>query len=124
MRLARTALLLASSLLVPAQLLADDRPGHFKGEPVDTLPEAVAQFSEYNDKLEAALAKGTLGPEDLHAIHMLTYSLENAIEKIDDAVDGLKDTLEHVHKASERNDPEVVQRQGEAYLDVARKLMP
>ena len=124
MRFAQTTLLLASSLLMPAQLLADDRPDHFKGEPVDTLPEAVAQFSEYNDKLQAALAKGALDAEDLHTIHVLTYSLENALEKIDDAVDDLKDRLEDVHKASERNDPETVQRQGEVYLDVARKLMP
>ena len=50
--------------------------------------------------------------------------MENALEKMDEAVDGLKDGLEDVHEASERNDAETVQRRGEAYLDVARQVIP
>lgn len=119
----RTSALLTASLLLSTPTLADDRPDHFKGEPSRTLTEALANLSEYNQRLEAILKKTDLSPEDMHEVHLLTYTLENALGKIDDSVDDMEDQLEDVHKASERGETKTVQEQGAVYLNNARELV-
>lgn len=112
------------SLGLTAAAHADDkRPSHFKGEPADTLTAAVTNFSEYNKKLAAILAKDNLAPEDLVKVHELTYTLENALKKLEDELDDLADTLEEVHEASERLDGKTVKEQGQKYLDTARQII-
>jgi|SRR5690606_18550487 len=100
----------------------DDRPDHFKGEPSATLDEAMANFTEYNRRLGAILAKDELGPEDTAEIHRLTYTLENALEKIKDGVEAMEESLEAVHVSSERFELDVVRAQGARYLDTAGKI--
>ncbi|MEE4249369.1 MAG: DUF6746 family protein [Alcanivoracaceae bacterium] len=117
-----TSALLTASLLLSAAAFADDKPDHFKGEPSRTLAEAMNNFSEYNRKLEALLAKDDLAPQDMHEIHVLTYTLENALQKIDDSVDELEEMLEDVHKGSEHADPDKVKTQGKAYLELSGEL--
>src|SRR5690554_8219297 len=95
---------------------------HFKGKPSDTLEQAVANFSEYNNKLEKVLA-GDLTPEAMNEVHQLTYTLENALQKLDDEIDALEETLEKVHKASEHADPDTVRSAGKQYLSNSRKLV-
>ena len=101
---------------------ADERPDHFEGERAATLDEALAHLSTYNARLESILAKDELGPEDTAEIHELTYTLENALAKIKSEVEGLEETLEEVHVASERYEVETVRSQGRKYLDDAAKL--
>src|SRR5690606_23749203 len=114
--------LLALGLAAPAQ--ADERPDHYKGEPSATLEQALANLSSHNTQLAAILAKDELGPEDTAKIHELTYTLENALERISDDVEALQETLELVHVASERYEVEAVRTQGRKYLDTAAKLSP
>lgn len=118
----RTTAALTASLLLSAPVFADDKPDHFKGEPSRTLAEAMSNFSEYNRKLATLLAKDDLAPQDMHEIHVLTYTLENALQKIDDSVDQLEEMLEDVHKGSEHADPEKVKRQGKRYMDLSSEL--
>lgn len=118
----RTTAALTASLLLSAPVFADDKPDHFKGEPSRTLTEAMSNFSEYNRKLATLLAKDDLAPQDMHEIHVLTYTLENALQKIDDSVDQLEEMLEDVHKGSEHADPEKVKRQGKRYMDLSSEL--
>lgn len=101
---------------------ADERPDHFKGEASPTLAAAMANLGEYNAQLAAILAKDELGPEDTAQIHELTYTLENALAKISSEVEGLEETLEDVHVASERYEVEVVKTQGRRYLDRSANL--
>src|SRR5690606_21127756 len=75
-----------------------------------------------NGQLEAILAKDELGPEDTAKIHELTYTLENALARIESEVEALEETLEEVHVASERYEVETVRTQGRKYLDNAAKL--
>ncbi|SFC02116.1 hypothetical protein SAMN05660443_1174 [Marinospirillum celere] len=115
--------LVAVILLVAASWVqADNRPDHFKGLPADTLQEAVANFSEYNKKLEAMLDKG-FSRRDLGEVHRLTYTLENALEKIHEEVTQLVDTLEDLHLASEGADPETVRQKAVIYLEPAQTLI-
>ncbi|EWH01384.1 DUF6746 family protein [Halomonas sp. BC04] len=87
-----------TSLLI-ASASASSSPDHFKGEPAETLADAVANFSEYNQQLAALLAQDELSITDLGTIHELTYTLENALEKIDEEVETMAVTLEEVHLA-------------------------
>jgi hypothetical protein len=114
--------LICASLALSAPSFADDRPAHSTGEPSHTLAEAMANLTEYNNRLEELLGKKELSAQDMHDIHMLTYTLENALETIEDSVDKLEDSLEKVHVASEHGDTNVVKTQGRAYLDGAREL--
>lgn len=100
-----------------------NRPDHFKGKPANTLEEAVGNFSEYNSKLAAIVAKDELSPLDMHEVHQLTYTLENALEKIRAELATLAETLEAVHVASEHADVATVKTQGKAYLDKSRKVV-
>ncbi len=102
---------------------AEERPEHFEGKPAETLEQAVANFSEYNAKLAELLAQEKLSPADLHKVHQLTYTLENALARINDEFDGLADTLEAVHLASESADAETVKTQGRLYLDTAGQVI-
>ncbi|MFW5825440.1 MAG: DUF6746 family protein [Marinobacter sp.] len=114
-----TALTAALAFSGLAAASGDD---HFEGKASDTLPEAVSNFSEYNDKLEAVL-EGELTAEKMNEVHELTYTLEKAIAKMSEELDSLAVTLEEVHLASESADSDVVSEQGKAYLEKSRQLV-
>lgn len=56
-------------------------------------------------------------------MHELTYTLENALRKINAELTALAGTLEAVHVASERADPATVKTQGKAYLVSTRQVV-
>jgi len=113
--------LAATSIFVSGALLADTRIDHFEALPSNTLEEAVKNFSEYNQKLATILA-GEIDNQAMTDIHQLTYTLENALEKIHEEVTALVDTLEELHVASETYQPEAVKEHGAAYMEVASKI--
>ncbi len=102
---------------------AEEKPGHFKGKSSETLEEAVGNFSEYNQKLSKLLSQKTLSPVDMQQIHELTYTLENALEKINAAMTELTALLEAVHVGSETGDTAATQTEGARYLDMARQII-
>ena len=119
------ALLLAATLalIVPAYSVhADDKPEHFEGKPSRTLDEALDNLGAYNKKLEKLL-EGKMTPEKMGEIHILTYTLENALQRIDDEVDELAETLEEVHKASERAGADIVMKKSRIYLEGSNKFV-
>lgn len=107
-----------------ATAAADDPIAHFKGKPAETLAEAVANFSEYNARLAEILEAQELTALDLGAIHELTYTLEIALEKINEELAELADTLEELHVASETADYDGARSHGAAYLETARTVIP
>ncbi|WP_104203284.1 DUF6746 family protein [Billgrantia saliphila] len=115
---------LISGLMFATTAQASSSAEHFKGEPAETLSQAMANFSEYNQQLADLLAQDELSLEDLGTIHELTYTLENALEKINEEVDTLAVNLEEVHLGSETGDFERVQSHGAAYLEAAQTLAP
>lgn len=121
----KTLLLTAfCSGLIATTAVADDRPSHFKGEPAPDLKTAVANFSSYNQQLADLLNQDELTPQDLAKVHELSYTIENALEKINEETDSMAVTLEEVHLGSETNDPERVQENGMVYLEAAQTLVP
>ena len=97
---------------------AGGQPAHFEGKSAETLVQAVANFAEYNNKLRAIL-DGKVTDADMADVHQLTYTLENALKKINEEMTSLAVTLEDVHQASEKLDREAVLKHGRAYLSVA-----
>ncbi len=105
-----------------ASTLASERPAHFKGVPSNSLAEAVTHLSDYN-RLLADTLNQELTPERMAEVHILSYTLENALKKIDEELERIAATLEEVHIASETADPQTVRTQGAHYLEAARTLV-
>lgn len=102
----------------------NDRIDHYKGEPAPTLEVAVKNLLEFNQKLEAILRSDELDMYKLAEIHQLTYTLENALERLDDELENIAELLEEVHVGSETGQLEQVRQSGKAYLQQVRKLVP
>jgi len=113
-----------STALLAASAQAEERADHFAGKSAETLIEAVTQFSESNEALAYLLAQDELSNADLGSVHELTYTLENALARIDAALDSMAVDLEEVHLGSERVDRERVSVHGAAYLETAHTLVP
>lgn len=113
--------LLGLCLAIPA--FAEERLDHFQGKAAETLEDAVANFREYNNRMAALVNKGALSAQDLHRIHEITYTLENALEKIRDELENLAEVLEDVHVASETADVEMVRNRGRIYLETAGQIV-
>ncbi|MEA1988017.1 MAG: DUF6746 family protein [Pseudomonadota bacterium] len=123
MNLMGKSLLMASLLALSSATFASEAR-HFKGEKAESLSQAVQQFSEENKKLQAILQKGTVEPKEMADIHIMTYTLENALAKLKSELDTIEELLEDVHKASEHGDTQKVLKQGQKYLEKAQTLVP
>jgi hypothetical protein len=117
------ALVLSAAIAAPA-LATDQRIDHFKGEPAPTLEVALKNFKRGNAQLAGLLQRQELTMADLHAIHQLTYTLENALGKINEESTALAETLERLHLTSETGDLPAVREHGKSYLDTAGQLVP
>ncbi|AUD77877.1 hypothetical protein CW740_00950 [Kangiella profundi] len=95
---------------------------HFKGEKPETMAEAIAILEKYNTQLEGRI-KYELTPYTMAQIHQMSYSLENALQFIEQHLEQTQENLEKVHIASETNDPETVQQKGEEYLKGTKDLL-
>lgn len=121
-KLIAAGLVAALGLVSTLPVAAAEDGSHFKGKPAETLAQAVTNFSEYNHKLQAIL-DGKVTDSDLAEVHILTYTLENALKKINEDMNRLADTLEAVHKASEKLDREAVIEHGREYLAVSHQIV-
>ncbi|KPQ29369.1 MAG: hypothetical protein HLUCCX14_05905 [Marinobacter excellens HL-55] len=102
---------------------ATEKPDHFKGKESRTLQEAVVNFAEYNAKLAYIVAKDELSGADMAEVHELTYTIENALAKINEATETMAVDLEEVHLASESADVETVKSRGKKFLESAKILI-
>lgn len=100
-----TARPLATCLSVGA--LADERLKHAKGLPAPTLAEAMSNLHSHNAKLTQLLEQ-PLTAQRMDEAHLLSYTLENALKRINADLTSIADFLEAMHIASETNDPDTV----------------
>lgn len=122
-RVFSTLALTSTLFLADAGIAQEDlqRPPHFKGLEAPTLAVAVANLTSHNQRLKQRLA-GNITGEDVVAIHELTYTLENALETIAEALGNIAELLEEVHVASETFDVDTIQNSGASYLQAAEPL--
>lgn len=111
------------ALFIAAPSFAEQRPDHYQGKAVESLEDAVVNFREYNNRMAALVNKGALSAQDLHRIHEITYTLENALEKIRQELSDLAEVLEEVHVASETADADTVKSRGRVYLETAGQVV-
>jgi len=101
----------------------EDHAEHFEGKEAANLEEAVANLAEYNDRLKALLDQEELSAEDMNQIHKYSYTLENALQKVQEETQSVAANLEEVHLASERMDEAIVREQGKVYLETTHTLL-
>lgn len=109
-------------LVAAAPLTHADRVAHFKGEAAPTLEVALANLAKHNAHLAELIQQETLDPQSMHAVHQLTYTLENALETLRNELAAAAETLEAVHVASETSDPDTVRSAGQQYLDTLKQV--
>lgn len=97
----------------------EPRIDHYSGEPADSMPQALDNLAGYNAKLQALLAEDEV---DLHTVHELTYTLENALQRVQADLADAAEALEEVHLASEAADADTVKARGADYLEATRPL--
>ncbi len=112
-----------SILAAPLFAQAEERADHFKGKPSESLEQALSNLQNYNAELARVLNTQPLTPITLHETHQLTYTLENALQKIAADINTMQISLEALHKASEINAPEEVKSLGKVYLEQSRPLV-
>lgn len=99
------------------------RVDHYEGMASESLEDALVHLGEYNARLQVMIEGETLTPSDLNTIHQLTYTLENALERIRIEVSAIAETLEDVHVASEQAEALRVKELARAYLEASQPLI-
>ncbi len=95
---------------------------HFEGLPAETVAEAIEHLNTYTAEL-VALSEGELGPADMAEVHEVTYTLENALARLDQEYAAVAAALEEVHLASERADTDTVREHTAVYADALDGVM-
>lgn len=75
---------------------SDDRVDHFQGQSADTIEQALMNLEQYNARLSEILNAGEMDAETSYEIHQLTYTLENALERLETELEVLQEHLEAV----------------------------
>ena len=124
-RIPSLAALTASAILclAAAGSNADERFDHFQGAPAASVAEALSNLEVYNEYLDSLLDKDAqLSDADMGRIHQLSYTLENAIHKLQEELNGIAASLEEVHLGSEQLQRERVLENGRDYLKRSRAV--
>jgi len=104
-------------------LQADEgRVQHYEPKPAPNLAQAVKNLREYNAILDDLLSQ-ELTPETMDKIHQVSYTLENALKRVDKDLDSIANVLEGMHLASESMKPEDVKNFGNSYLKGIRTVV-
>ncbi|TVP93089.1 MAG: hypothetical protein EA348_01315 [Pseudomonadaceae bacterium] len=113
------AFLLCASLAASHAFAADNRAEHFQGLSADSWSQALEHLQEYNQLLNEELS-GPLDAGSMTRIHELTYTLENALQKMQKDINDAAEKLEELHVASESYQPDAVEQKGQIYLEAVQ----
>ena len=102
---------LATVLLAFPAHADEDRTEHYKGEAVKTSQEALKALKDHNAEIAEILKKEELEFLDLENIHEISYSLENAIDKLiadqseeTSKLEAVDEAVQAIHYASENQE--------------------
>jgi hypothetical protein len=94
---------------------------HFKGMPSPDLQSALCNLQKFDTQLKSITSK-PLTANDMAEIHQLTYTLEVALQKVQQELTVAAEELEKVHKGSETMAKEKVKKSAIEYLARTAKL--
>jgi len=118
MRNILTALAL-STVTVAAQA---SEPQHFKGKVPTSYEEAQTNLMQGNADLAKIVEDGKVTPVEMGEIHQLTYTLENALEYMEEEIERVQELLEEVHQGSEKGTNAQVLRDSKRYIQQSKVL--
>ncbi len=116
------AVLGGTAVTASADEVAPNRVSHYEGKQAETIAGSLANLREANTSLKALL-NGALTEDDLHDVHSLTYTLEEALKEIAAEVKALQDVVEDVHLGSEGMKQELVRSKGLDYLQRVEQVL-
>lgn len=115
-----TALLWGATLSTAS---ADQRQEHYQALPAESIEQAVSNLTSYNQELDALISQSELSDEDMVKIHELTYTLENALQRLQSELEGTAGVLEEVHLGSETMDNNRVLDNARRYLQSMNEIL-
>lgn len=115
MKLYSTALLCFVTTFT-STLVAEEKYNHFPSLEAPDLQTALCNLTRYNDKLLTITRKDKLSPGDMVKIHELTYTLENALVKMQSELAIMAADLEEVHLASEKLEQDTLKHHNKQYV--------
>ncbi len=110
-------------LVFVGSVSAEERPEHYQGKTAHTLDAAFANLGETNIRIAELIADGEMQPEELSELHELTYTAENALERVTAELEALKEVLEEIHLSSEDFDSDNVLERTPVYLSGSQQLL-
>ena len=110
-------------LLITTMAQADEKYSHFPSLDAPNTSVALCNLAKFNEKLQTIANKKKLTPEDMVKVHELTYTLENAVIRLQKDLKTIAVDLEKVHKASEHLDGKTVKGSGDKYLTATNLIL-
>ena len=110
-------------LLTAPTLFAGEEYDHFPALEATNTTVAICNLNSFNASLQAILNKPQISVEDMVKVHELTYTLENAVQRLQQDLVVIAEDLEKAHKASEALQQESVRASGNAYLSALELLL-
>ncbi len=123
MKLTAALMAIVLSFSFASGAIAAERYDHHQGATADTVEEALSNLETYNEELESILAKDQLSDADMGRIHRISYTLENALGRIEEELEDAAASLEELHLGSEQLQRDRAQENGRDYLDHSRRLI-
>ena len=103
--------------------VASEDGNHFPSLDAPNTTVAVCNLNNYNEKLKTILAKSELSDLDMLKVHELTYTLENAVIRLQKDLENIAVDLEKAHKGSEALKQDVIKQSGTDYLNALNMIL-
>jgi hypothetical protein len=95
---------------------ATERPDHYEGEESASFAEAIERLADANRRLRELTDGRTPTAVELHELHVASYTMERALERLRGDLEPSAAALERLHLASERGDAKAVSAAATDYL--------
>ena len=96
---------------------ASDDDAHFKAIVSTDIASALCNLKTYNAELQQVTGEKDVDTMGMLKVHELTYTLENALQKIQAELTTIAADLEEVHQSSESHDQTKVKSYTEKYIN-------
>ncbi len=110
-------------LILASTAKADEKYNHFPSLDSPDTATALCNLAKFNEKLKVIETKKSMTAEDMVKVHELTYTLENAVIRLQKDLDTIAVDLEKVHKASEVLAEKTIKQSGEDYLSATNNIL-
>lgn len=113
------------SVIGMSQALSDGNASanHFPSVASASVAEAQCNLAKYNASLQDIINLPKLTVTDMLSVHELTYTLEQAIQRLQVSLADVAEELEKVHKASEHLDPNIIVSSGQIYQEKLQAIL-